>query len=1008
MSNGQLALPTLPDKHMSHLDSIQSRSDSSIPEPLQAVEPLNNNPTSTSVDSHEQYESMLNSGQSGMTLRSKRRAITEPGSDNWGSQMMASNKRPTPVATNAKGPIVSPSQNKKPTLNTSRTSGSGRKIVQLESPVKKHHSTTFKNNPQPEMSSKGPTESYDSVRAKLRESLTSALALVSEQREGSSDGKMKMEHEGAVHSEGVKEQKPLVETRAGAADVEIVRVEESGTSSIFTDGRNDEKKSSPGAQLKETFGEDPQTWNYMGPEFQSDSILSGEDSLFGDSFFFKDELLQGNGLAWVSDPDPRISELNEFQNNVKSEVLLEEVTIDEKKKTLQSPEALATKIEFELFKLFGGVNKKYKEKGRSLLFNLKDRNNPELRKRVMSGEIPPDRLCSMTAEELASKELSQWRIAKAEELDNMKVLPDSDINMRRLVKKTHKGEYQVDLDTVIDASDEISPIISVPSQKRPKTNGSDPGPPLKPNPTKVESYVQCEITIPSDGADMQGLMVDDVKDLPPIVSLDEFMESLNKEPPFENLPVDSEATTLEKDKENPGNSPPSKQSVSITYQKTVEQCGESKIPYMDKKSGDSDKGVDKKLGDAQKGLGTNIVHLPKQAHVWEGLVQLSISSMANFVALYKSGEKANTREWAGFFDIKGRVRLDAFDKFLQALPMSRSRAIMVSHFILKEGSTESERSGLVELVDSYITDDRLGFAEPAPGVELYLCPPRTKTVDMIINHLPKSYTEKLNDIDDGLIGIVVWRKVQIAPSVISANSSSHQKHQIKDHTKTQITVNDMNRNNVGFTPPPILAKSCVPDEEDDVPPGFGPPGNRDDDDLPEFNFSGVPNQPTSHTNPNSNLGQGLVSQHQNPLQGSASKVDKMRELIQKYGQNGTSGGGIPTEPWNDDDNDIPEWQPQASNTPPPSRASHIAQNQALPSQLPHYQSFQRPTWPLAAHPIQPLQRPMNVKQQGIWLPYGPNGPVGNLPGGQFNGAPPPGHMSRDWRYNNSANNNQNF
>ncbi|KAI7995765.1 hypothetical protein LOK49_LG11G01613 [Camellia lanceoleosa] len=39
---------------------------------------------------------------------------------------------------------------------------------------------------------------------------------------------------------------------------------------------------------------------------------------------------------------------------------------------VQSPKSLAFKIEVELFKLFGGVNKKYKEKGRSLLFNLKD------------------------------------------------------------------------------------------------------------------------------------------------------------------------------------------------------------------------------------------------------------------------------------------------------------------------------------------------------------------------------------------------------------------------------------------------------------------------------------------------------------------------------------------------------------------------------------------------------------------------------------------------------------
>ncbi|CAN8255002.1 unnamed protein product [Cochlearia groenlandica] len=50
-----------------------------------------------------------------------------------------------------------------------------------------------------------------------------------------------------------------------------------------------------------------------------------------------------------------------------------------------------------------GVNKKYKEKGRSLLFNLKEKNNPKLRESVMPGNISPERLCSTTVEELASK-----------------------------------------------------------------------------------------------------------------------------------------------------------------------------------------------------------------------------------------------------------------------------------------------------------------------------------------------------------------------------------------------------------------------------------------------------------------------------------------------------------------------------------------------------------------------------------------------------------------------------
>lgn len=112
----------------------------------------------------------------------------------------------------------------------------------------------------------------------------------------------------------------------------------------------------------------------------------------------------------------------------------------------QQAEKVALDIEAELFRHFGGVNRKYKEKARSLLFNLKDRSNPDLRTRVLSGEISPQNLCTMNAEQLASKELSQWRIAKAEEFAHMIVLTDADAEQRRLVKKTHKGEFEVQVE----------------------------------------------------------------------------------------------------------------------------------------------------------------------------------------------------------------------------------------------------------------------------------------------------------------------------------------------------------------------------------------------------------------------------------------------------------------------------------------------------------------------------------------------------------------------------------
>lgn len=44
-----------------------------------------------------------------------------------------------------------------------------------------------------------------------------------------------------------------------------------------------------------------------------------------------------------------------------------------------------------------------------------------------------------------------------------------------------------------------------------------------------------------------------------------------------------------------------------------------------------------------------------------------------------SGETTSTKEWPNSLEVKGRVRIDAFEKFLQELPMSRSRAVMVSY-----------------------------------------------------------------------------------------------------------------------------------------------------------------------------------------------------------------------------------------------------------------------------------------------------------------------------------------
>ncbi|KAG6649522.1 uncharacterized protein LOC122317205 [Carya illinoinensis] len=849
--------------------------------------------------------------------------------------------------------------------------------------------------------SKGQTESFESVRSKMRESLASALALVSQQKDKSLSPKQNSHSDSASASGQTEKNSQLSGSLSAAIDAPNSASVEPKVTLLSHDDWSAQKSNnglSGSARISaaEANGDFTHTLKSNGHETRSSYVFPGEDVSFIDDFFAKDELLQGNGLSWVLDSDMQVVEKGEFHTAQEQKLVYGDMGRGQKEEAIQSPQIVAFKIEAELFKLFGGVNKKYKEKGRSLLFNLKDRNNPELRERVMSSDIPPERLCSMTAEELASEELSQWRIAKAEELAQMVVLPDAEVDIRRLVRKTHKGEFQVEIEQDDSVPAEASVSASSFTPRKSDIIEMDAPHPSKHDEIKDEVDTSGEksnlearnipymLSIPSrESTDlMQGLVVDDaLKDaefLPPIVSLDEFMESLDSEPPFENLPVDAGKMTPTSGKDGSAPTLALKSSESTLKDDiTTDEPEKVDVKYSKSDAGhkfnEGDAGVksgdghaDMKLSDCctdvkyndgefviksntNTDVNSSVRHaevkssesyadfrprnshansevvpptgVSKGDHVWEGSLQMNTSAKASVVSIFKSGERTSAKEWPSSLEIKGRVRLDAFEKFLQDLSLSRSRAVMVVHVVLVEGSPESEHAGLREVADSYVLDERVGFSEPAPGVELYFCPPQKRTREMLGNILTAEHIEALNNIDNGLIGVIVWRKAQLT-SRISPNSSSHHKHKKQNVTsrRHQETNIDSSFQPKPPNPPRGLTPTNLtpsPDEDDDIPPGFGP---RDEDDLPEFNFSGG-SVPSSQRKSAQNISGASNSVFQTP----ARPVDQnqMRELIHKYGQpkpDGPSGNwldnrgfGVAVQPWNDDDDDIPEWQPQQAS-----------------------------------------------------------------------------------------------
>ncbi|XP_058075383.1 transcription elongation factor TFIIS [Magnolia sinica] len=66
------------------------------------------------------------------------------------------------------------------------------------------------------------------------------------------------------------------------------------------------------------------------------------------------------------------------------------------------PIRVAVSVESVMFEKLGRSNGAQKFKYRSIMFNLKDANNPDLRRKVLLGQIKPERLINMTPEEMAS------------------------------------------------------------------------------------------------------------------------------------------------------------------------------------------------------------------------------------------------------------------------------------------------------------------------------------------------------------------------------------------------------------------------------------------------------------------------------------------------------------------------------------------------------------------------------------------------------------------------------
>jgi hypothetical protein len=115
------------------------------------------------------------------------------------------------------------------------------------------------------------------------------------------------------------------------------------------------------------------------------------------------------------------------------------VTLKNEVENALNPNEIAIGIERALFELCGrDTGKEYGVQARSLMFNLRDQQNPTLRARVLHENVSAESLVRMSPAELANKELIEWRKKREEKIGEDAFLKGVPLEMIK-VEKDGKG-----------------------------------------------------------------------------------------------------------------------------------------------------------------------------------------------------------------------------------------------------------------------------------------------------------------------------------------------------------------------------------------------------------------------------------------------------------------------------------------------------------------------------------------------------------------------------------------
>ncbi|DBB00828.1 TPA: hypothetical protein ACH3X1_000756 [Trebouxia sp. C0004] len=459
--------------------------------------------------------------------------------------------------------------------------------------------------------------------------------------------------------------------------------------------------------------------------------------------------------------------------------------------------AVAKAVEQALQTAFS-TDKEYRQKVRSLSYNLRDASNPELRARVLQGEVTPDRLVQMTPAEMASKELSQWRQRQLQESLRNSVLDEeaaakfstaAALAAKEKRNQMAKANYDKGLLTAVDNVEAFAqptaPIKeTVHHDTKPSFRHLDsidsaalrPPEVSSPNRPPSPAHTGPSGEFAGDRSTLAHPKNEGVE-VKPLEGSSSGRGSGGSggSASFNWASIKAHASKLAKDPEASDNRfkgfdefmASAKAQAAIKTEPAPEtlvtaQPEEEDQPYS------PSKGVGPDADPDQPDL-INLIASPDslpRKEVWQGKLHVPGMFRVHIVADMLAGSGDIGRMLTGSeVEVKGRVNLDKLTAFLEELRVSKSRTVSLGTIMPAHDASAADKTHLVELIEMYSSKQRTGVLDIETGLEAYIIPP-CHLVDRLLQTAKKSAmlaTHTSTSIPDGiedsqLLLVVIHRK----------------------------------------------------------------------------------------------------------------------------------------------------------------------------------------------------------------------------------------------------------